>query len=122
MIPKDKLDNLVRIYLYVCDSFHLLYPYAERYSNNDRPEFTDEEVMTIYLYAIDSHQLVRVKQIHRFANDHLRSWFPKLGSYQAFNNRLNRLGEAFAKLSELILADSQPGDCILDQNLMDDLL
>ena len=64
---------------------------------------------------------VKVKQIHRFAAEYLKSWFPLLGSYQAFNNRLNRLGGTFTKLVELLLQDYQPDDCCLDQNLLDSM-
>ena len=74
------------------------------------PEFTDQEIMTIYLYTMCHEGHTKVKHIYRFASDWLRPWFPprgclwqKLGSYQAFakgipsdNNRLNRLGGAFA--------------------------
>jgi len=44
---------------------------------------------------------------------------PKLGSYNGFNNRLNRFGSAFARLVEILLTDYQPEDCCLDQNLLD---
>jgi hypothetical protein len=49
------------------------------------------------------------------------SWFPKLGSYQAFNNRLNRLGGAFTRLVEILLSDFQPEDCFPDQSLLDSM-
>ena len=91
-VDKDKDDKLVRIYFYVCDKFEELQFYCERFSNNNKPEFTDQEIMTIYLYAMQHEGHTKVKHIHRFASEWLRPWFPKLGSYQAFNNRLNRLG------------------------------
>lgn len=95
MILKDKDDKLIRIYFLICDYFNELQYYCERFSNNNKPEFTDEEIMTIYLYVMQHEGHTKVKQIHRFASEYLRDWFPKLGSYQAFNNRLNRLGGAF---------------------------
>ncbi len=64
---------------------------------------------------------VKVNHIHRFATEHLKSWFPKIGSYQAFNNRLNRLGGAFTRLTELLLEEYQPEDCCLDQSLLDSM-
>ena len=73
---------------------------CQRFSNNSKPEFTDEEVMTIYLYAMHIEQRFKVKQIYEYASDHLRWWFPLLPSYEAFNMRPNRLGEA--------LLDSMP--------------
>ncbi len=99
MITKDKDDKLVKIYFFICKMFNeeLKY-YCERFSNNSTPEFSDEEIMTIYLYVMQCENLVRVKHIHRFAENYLRSWFPKLGSYQAFDNRLNNLNGAFSRL------------------------
>ena len=121
MISKDKDDKLVRIYFYICDKFEELQFYCERFSNNNEPEFTDQEIMTIYLYTLQHEGHTKVKYIHRFASEWLGSWFPKLGSYQAFNNRLNRLGGAFTRLVEMMLADFQPGDCLLDQSLLDSM-
>lgn len=121
MISKDKDDKLVRIYFLICDKFKELQFYCERFSNNNRPEFTDQEIMTIYLYAMHHEGHTKVKHIHRFASEYLRSWFPKLGSYQAFNNRLNKLSGAFSRLVEMLLVDFQPEDCCLDQSLLDSM-
>jgi hypothetical protein len=122
MIPKAKALKLVEIYLYICKRFDedLKY-YCERFSNNNEPEFTDQEIMTIYLYTIQQEQRFKIKQIHRFANEYLRSWFPSLGSYQAFNNRINRLSEAFKKLLEPLLIEFMPEDCCIDQSLLDSM-
>jgi hypothetical protein len=121
MISKDKDDKLVRIYFYICDKFEELQFYCERFSNNNKPEFTDQEIMTVYLYTMHHEGHTKVKDIHRFASDYLMSWFPKLGSYQAFNNRLNRLGGAFTRLVEILLSDFQPEDCCPDQSLLDSM-
>lgn len=121
MISKDKDDKLVRIYFYICDKFEELQFYCERFSNNCNPEFTDQEIMTIYLYTMHHEGHTKAKHIHRFASEYLKSWFPKLGSYQAFNNRLNRLGGAFSRLVEILLVDFQPEDCCLDQSLLDSM-
>ncbi len=121
MISKDKDDKLVRIYCFVCDHFEELQFYCERFSNNNKPTFSDQEVMTIYLYTMQHEGHRKVKDIHRFANEYLKSWFPMLGSYQAFNNRLNRLSGAFTKLVEILLTDYQPDDCCLDQSLLDSM-
>lgn len=77
--------------------------------------------MTMYLFGVYYQGYSKVKHIHRFASDYLLDWFPKLGSYQAFNNRLNRLDGAFTRLSELLVRDFQPNDCIVDQNLLDSM-
>ena len=47
MIFKDKDNKLVRIYCFICDKFKELEFYCERFSKNDKPEFTDQEIMTI---------------------------------------------------------------------------
>lgn len=52
MISRDKDDKLIRIYFYICDKFEELQFYCERFSNNNKPEFTDQEIMTIYLYTM----------------------------------------------------------------------
>jgi hypothetical protein len=77
--------------------------------------------MTIYLYTIQEEQRFKVKQIHRFANEYLRSWFPALGTYQSFNNRINRLSEAFKNLVGPLLMKFMPEDCCLDQSLLDSM-
>lgn len=122
MILEAKALKLVEIYLYVCKRFDEDLKYhCERFSNNDEPEFSDQEIMTIYLFTVQEEQRFKVKQIHRFANEYLRSWFPALGSYQAFNNRVNRLSEAFKQLVSSLLSEYMPEDCFLDQSLLDSM-
>lgn len=79
---------------------------CERFSNNQHPEFTDQEVLTIYLFTMLHEQRFKVKHMHQFAKDYLITWFPKLPSYVAFNTRLNRLSEALKELSIGLLSDS----------------
>jgi hypothetical protein len=122
MILEAKALKLVEIYLYVCKRFDEGLKYhCDRFSNNDEPKFSDQEIMTIYLYTIQEEQRFKIKQIHRFANEYLRSWFPDLGSYQAFNHRINRLSEAFKKLLEPLLLEFIPQDCCLEQSLLDSM-
>lgn len=88
-------ETLVKLYFYVCeDKAVQQYLGGLRMSNNYRPAFTDEEVLTIYLFGI-IQQRSKVKQIYDFVKNHLPDWFPLLPSYQAFNNRLNRLHGCF---------------------------
>jgi len=122
MIFKDKDSKLTKIYFFICKMYQeeLKY-YCERFSNNDKPEFSDEEIMTIYLYVMCYEDHVKIKKIHRFAEEYLKSWFPKLGSYQSFDNRLNKLNAAFARLVEILLAKHQPEDCCLNESVLDSL-
>jgi len=122
MIPEAKAIKLIKIYFYVCERYEKELNYlCERFSNNNRPELTDQEIMTIYLYTIQEEQRSPVKQIYRFADEYLRSWFPRLGSYASFNNRLNRLSEAFKQLAASLLKENQPADCCPDQSLLDSM-
>ena len=122
MILEAKAIKLVEIYLYICKRYDEDLKYCcERFSNNKEPEFTDQEIMTIYLYTVHEEQRFKIKQIHRFANEYLYSWFPSIGSYQAFNNRLNRLSEAFKQLLAPLLDECKPEDCCLDQSLLDSM-
>ena len=122
MIPEAKAVKLIEIYFYICKRYDEDLKYCcERFSNNDKPTLTDQEIMTIYLYTIHEEQRFKVKQIHRFANEYLRAWFPDLGSYAAFNNRLNRLSEAFKQLVAPLLNEFMPEDCSLDQSLLDSM-
>lgn len=122
MIPEAKAVKLIKIYFYVCKRYDDDLQYrCERFSNNNKPELTDQEIMTIYLYIVHEEQRYKVKQIHRFAKEYLCSWFPNLGSYAAFNNRLNRLSEAFKKFVEPLLTEFMPEDCCFDQSLLDSM-
>ena len=107
MISKDKDDKLIRIYFFICDKFEELQFNFERFCNNNSPVFTYQEIMTIYLYTMHHEGHFKVKHIHRFASEYLRSWFPKIGSHQAFNHRLNRPGSVLAKIVDLLITDYQ---------------
>ncbi|WP_375318644.1 hypothetical protein [Candidatus Tisiphia endosymbiont of Oplodontha viridula] len=37
-----------------------------------------------------------------YTNRHLRDWFPKLPSYTAFVQRLNKLADSFIAISEIL--------------------
>lgn len=122
MITINNECKLIEIYFYICEKFEKDLKYCcQRYSNNNKPEFTDQEAMTIYLYIIHQEQRFKCKQIHRFANEYLRSWFPKLPSYAAFNFRINRLSEAFTNLISPLLAEFMPKDCSSEISLLDSL-
>jgi hypothetical protein len=68
-------------------------------SNNHRPRFTDQELMTVYLFGHWQGHFTQ-RRIYDYAAGHWRAYFPDLPSYQAFNRRLNRLAPAFALLSQ----------------------
>ena len=122
MIPKKKELKLIKIYMYICDLYdsELKY-YSQRYSNNNAPSFTDQEIMTIYLFAGYCQKYFEIKDIHSFAKEYLSSWFPLLPSYQTFNLRLNRLNQAFKVLSQRLINSFIPNDCDLNVSLIDSM-
>jgi hypothetical protein len=122
MISEAKSLKLVKIYFYICERYNEDLKYhCQRFSNNNEPKLTDQEIMTIYLFAVDEEQRFKVNQIHRFAQDYLRPWFPELGSYAAFNNRINRLSGAFGQLGNSLISDFRPSDCSSAQSLLDSM-
>ena len=122
MTIKDNKLKLIAMYLHISNMYDdVLKHSCERFSNNNKPEFTDVEVMTVYLFVMTDMQLFKVKQIHKYAKAHLLSWFPQLPSYVAFNKRINRLSEAFRLLSTSLITEFQPPDCILNTSLLDSM-
>jgi hypothetical protein len=122
MISKVKSTKLVEIFFYVSDAYEKELKFScERFSNNSCPDFTDQEIMTVYLFCQNQEQRTKIKQIYKFADEYLRSWFPKLPSYAAFNNRINRLSEAFRLLMDSLLRTHQPPDCSTYESLLDSL-
>ena len=117
-----KKVKLVAMYVYISELYEKELQYTcQRFSNNSSPEFTDAELMTVYLFVINEEQRFQVKQIHRFAKEYLHSWFPKLPSYQAFNDRLNRLSEAFKSLATVLFTCFVPEDCDFEISLTDSM-
>jgi len=122
MIPKVKELKLIAIYLYICNLYNNDLKYScMRFSNNSEPEFTDQEILTIYLFAMHVEQRFKISQIYEYADGYLRSWFPRLPSYPAFNVRLNRLNEAFKSLAIHLIEGFQPIDCDKEKSLLDSM-
>lgn len=94
--------NLITLYCAVCDNSSIIETKTQRQSNNFRPQFTDEECITVYLWGISQRRFEQ-KAIYQYTKNHLLDWFPKLPSYQAFSNRLNRLAPALQALAEVWL-------------------
>jgi len=74
MIPKAKELKLISIYLYICDIYDSnLRSLCERFSNNNHPVFTDQEVMTIYLYVMNVEQRLKIS---KYMNMHMSIFVP----------------------------------------------
>lgn len=103
----DWQEQLITIYLYVCKHYEEhLWIYCQRMSNHADLSFSDEEVITLYLFGIiDKNK--EIKQIYNYADRHLRDWFPRLPSYVAFVQRLNKVADVFAPLLETIQTEQE---------------
>ena len=122
MIPMDNKLKLVAIYCYISDLYDNVLKYScQRFSNNNNPDFTDAEIMTIYLYVMIEEKRFKITEIYKYTKNHLLSWFPKLPGYTAFDKRLNRLSEAFKLLSTILITEFQPDDCIKNTSLLDSM-
>ena len=79
----------------------------QRQSNNIRPQFTDEECITVYLWGISQRRFEQ-KAIYYYTKNHLSEWFPKLPKYQAFSRRCAALAPAFRALAERWMEQAAP--------------
>lgn len=90
--------QLIALYDYVCHCYGTYSAlHFQRQSNNYRPEFTDQELLTIYLFGILKRRFT-TRDMYDYIHQHWQSWFPELPSYQAVNYRLNQAGWHFESL------------------------
>ena len=88
-------NKLIELYCTICQCNDSRFrEELQRQSNNNCPQFTDEELITVYLWG-KGQQLLTRKAIYNYTKSHLFEWFPALPSYQAFCRRLNRIAEHF---------------------------
>lgn len=122
MIDQAISSKLVKIYFYVCEKYeNELQCHCQRFTNNNSPEFTDQEIITIYLFSVNNEQKFKIKQMYNFIKNYLIDWFPKLPSYVAFTTRLNRLTSAFNALSASLINDHKPSDINENVSLLDSM-
>ena len=99
----SKEIQLITLYCAVCHHYDsALVAQAQRCSNNFCPKFTDEECITTYIWGI-RNQKYEVKACYEFIKDYYGDWFPNLPSYQAYNNRICFLADAFKALADILL-------------------
>jgi len=68
------------------------------------------------------HQgIFKMSKIHQFATEYLLDWFPDLGSYQAFNNRLNRISCVMGSFVETLLKEFVPQECSKSYSVLDSM-
>lgn len=100
------MENLlIDIYLFVCRVYDTSSVTCyQRLSNNRVPEFTDQEVLTIWFFA-HMEGCFEKKRMYRLIAKYWRGWFPRLPSYQTFVLRLNRLEPTFQTFGALLAQD-----------------
>jgi len=115
--------KLIALYSYICESYFTeLRWHCQRFSNNNnKPDFTDEELLTIYLFSVSEEEKYKVKSIYNYAKKYLYDWFPDLPSYQTFNGRLNRLAPSFPVLIKHLLRDVDTLGVRFDVSLIDSM-
>jgi hypothetical protein len=97
--------RLTTLFVYISMQYDTrLWVYCQRFGNNNRPEFTDQEVITVFLFGIMQRRFT-IRDIYNYTRNHLAEWFPKLPSYVAFVQRLNRFESLFPALAGQILSD-----------------
>jgi Transposase DDE domain len=113
----DWEELLISICYKVCDLYEKdLVWYAQRISNNAKAlegGFLDVEAITLYIFGVIKNRR-QAKEIHQYAKDHLGSWFPKLPSYQKFNERLNLLTPALNRMAALMMDEVRHPGWLLD--------
>jgi len=114
--------QLIALYYHICECYDTQLRWCcQRHSHNSlEPAFSDEELLTIYIYVMLFEEKYKIKAIWRHAAVYLQTWFPTLPSYQAFNARLNRLADAFPSLVEYFLSKTDT-DTAQEINLVDSL-
>lgn len=111
--------QLIQLYFYVSEIYEEeLQWHCQRFTKNKaEPLFSDQELLTTYLYSIAFERRFRIKEIHGYIERHWLSWFPNLPNYTAYVMRLNRLAPVFPVLVEL-LVHKYEADGIATNNLI----
>jgi len=115
--------KLIETYSMVCDFFDKNPQWNSiRLSNNYKPtQFSDQEAVTIYLFVGLYEKRFKIKEIHNFAKHYLHDWFPKLTSYEKFNNRLTTLNSIFYNISLDIISNNIPKNAQFQTQLIDSM-
>lgn len=122
MIDQATQVKLIKIYALTCEKFKTDLQFScQRFSNNKNPEFTDQEVVTIYLFCVLVEKRFKIKEMHQFIKSYYSSWFPKLHSYKAFVTRINRLSQVFQELSQMLMEDYIPENVSDNFSLLDSM-
>lgn len=100
-------NQLIQLYLFVCQIYDTHSETCfQRLSNNRKPVFTDQELVTIYLFG-HLNKMFQKKQIHQFIKHYWLDYFPQLPTYQSFVARLNQMQETFQTIGQMLSASLQ---------------
>lgn len=90
----DWEERLVSLYVMISNAYdEQIRASSQRLSNGGYKRFSDEEVMTIYLWS-NCIGLTSIKQGYEYTKCHLGAYFPQLPGYAAFAHRVKQLGPA----------------------------
>jgi Transposase DDE domain len=122
MKNQARLVKLVKIYFFICEKYDKELKYhCERFTNNDCPIFSDQEIMTIYLFCVHVEKRFIVKDMYEFIENYLADWFPNLPTYVSFTRRLNKLAPIFQELTFTMIEDNIPQEASVDISLLDSM-
>ena len=115
-------NQLIQIYLLVCQTYDNDSSLKYQRLSNFKPKFTDEEIITCYLFG-QLNEKFNHRQIYDFIHQYWLDWFPSIPSYQAFNRRLNLLTDNFQLLFGHLLKNLQYQykDSLTDDFLVDSM-
>lgn len=95
-------NQLIQIYLFVCQTYDTCSDTCfQRLSNNREPDFTDQELITIWFFA-HLNGFFQKKQMHELIQNYWHNWFPRLPAYQTFVFRLNQLEATFQTFGRVL--------------------
>ncbi|BBA33797.1 transposase [Methylocaldum marinum] len=105
----DWQSQLISLYLTVCELYRReLRIHVQRFAPHANLRFTDEEVITLYLFGIVDKQR-EIKTLYTQADRYWRDGFPHLPSYGAYVQRLNRLAAGKRPRVTVLTASGRDG-------------
>ena len=111
--------QLISLYILICKEYkRSMIGKMARMSNYSNLNFSDEEVLTIYMFGVINRRYT-LKDIHEYTDRHFREWFPMLPSYVAFVQRLNKVSHLFGDLVTVLYHDL-PKDYMQEHPLLID--
>ncbi len=113
-------NQLIQLYLLVCQIYDNQSCLKSQRLSNFKPVFSDQELITIYLFG-HLNGLYQKKAIYHFTRNYWAEWFPRLPSYQAFSNRLNKLELSFQIISRELLKLSAVVEAAETDHLLDSM-